>query len=194
MQVTLLCNWNKYRFFIGGSDVGNRHGDGFLLAGDNNLIFGQARWWDAYTSTGFLTQLLNESIIRTGDEWMKSFLKRYTIHCTLILRHTTRFQKGHSEDYRMFQALLHLIKCSPALRRWSGFHGELSQCPPWCQWCGCWRWDHRSAGWWSWWLFLAPAPVTFHRSFRSQNDGVPSELSRSLRPARKNSAFKMYFC
>ncbi len=76
--------------FIDGPDAGNRQGNCLLLTGNDNLIFGYAGGRDVNTSTGLLTKLLNESIICTSDEWMKSLLKRQTFHGTLILNQTVR--------------------------------------------------------------------------------------------------------
>lgn len=70
---------------IDGSDAVQRQSDGLLLPGDDDLVLGQARRWNADASARLLAQLLHQAVVGAGDERVEGLLQGETLHRSLVL-------------------------------------------------------------------------------------------------------------
>lgn len=70
---------------VDAPDAAECQGDGLLLAGDDDLVLGQARRRDADAGARLLAQLLHQAVVGAGDERVEGLLQGQTLHCTFIL-------------------------------------------------------------------------------------------------------------
>lgn len=85
LRTNCKVNQEAHLVVVDGSNAAERHGDGLLLPGDDDLVLGQAGGGDADASARLLAQLLHQPVVGSGDEGVEGLLQGETLHRTLVL-------------------------------------------------------------------------------------------------------------